>query len=345
MSCHNPYVARITHSGKVLFHRPVGNGSNLQAILIRCGKCENCRMHDAAQWTTRCYLESQRYEKNLFITLTYGPKHIPKDGQLDTMAVPALMKRLRKFVYEHRWSSALRKYVKRPLEEIRGANARPSDKTNLIKYFHCGEYGAKRLRPHYHICLFNFDFEDKIPYAYKNGYFRYKSPTLDYLWTDREYKEYYPKIKDPVEHNRKGICDIGDMNQFTIAYTARYILKKKNMDKRIKLRGLVPEFTSMSKGIGEYHFNKYYKNFYHLGYIRIEGRKYPIPRYYDKKLEKTDPVLYKLVKEERKAQIPVLSWDELMYDLKSKSIVIKQTVAKYVRSYEQEELEDDSNHE
>jgi hypothetical protein len=244
------------------------------------------------------------------------------------------MKRLRKFIYEYRWCDATRKYVKRPLSEIRGANARPSDKTEYVKYFHCGEYGAKRLRPHYHVCLFNYDFEDKYPYTYKNGYFRYKSPTLEYLWTDREDKLYYPKIKDPVEKNRKGICDIGDMNQFTIAYTARYILKKKNMDKRIKLRGLVPEFTSMSKGIGEDHFYRFYKNFYHLGYIRVEGRKYPIPRYYDKKLEKIDPMLYKLVKKERVAKLPVLSWDELSYDLKSKSIVIKQSVSKYVRSYE-----------
>lgn len=340
MSCHDPYVARITPQNKIIFHSPRGfSDKTSQAILIRCGKCESCRMLDAAQWTTRCYLESQKYQKNLFITLTYSPRHIPADGQLDTNAVPALMKRLRKFIYEYYWDNQKRRYIKRPLSEIRGASARPSDKTTYVKYFHCGEYGAKRLRPHYHVCLFNFDFEDKYPYAWKNDYFRFKSPTLEYLWTDKQDKLNYPNIKEPVETYRKGICDIGHMNQFTIAYTARYILKKKNKDKRIKFRGLTPEFTSMSKGIGEDAFYKHYKNFYHLGYIRIEGRKYPIPRYYDKKLAKVDPMLYKLVKKERLQKIPVLSWDELMYDLKSKSIIIKQSVSKYVRSYEENDTD------
>ena len=38
-----------------------------------------------------------------------------------------------------------------------------------VRYFHCGEYGEKFSRPHYHVCLFGFGFPDKVFYKEANG--------------------------------------------------------------------------------------------------------------------------------------------------------------------------------
>lgn len=96
-------------------------------IWIPCGKCLACRISHANDWATRCILESREYKNNSFITLSYNPKNLPKNGTLQKRDVQLFLKRLRK------------KY--------------PDKK---IRYFLCGEYGDKTLRAHYHIGFFNY---------------------------------------------------------------------------------------------------------------------------------------------------------------------------------------------
>ena len=72
------------------------------------------------------------HTSNCFITLTYAPEHCPKDMSLNYEDFQLFMKRLRK---------------------------RYTGKT--IRFYMAGEYGESFDRPHYHACIFGFDFEDK----------------------------------------------------------------------------------------------------------------------------------------------------------------------------------------
>ncbi len=78
-----------------------------------------------------------------------------------------------------------------------------------IRYFACGEYGEETNRPHYHIILFNYPSKHY--------------DTLSQLWG-------------------KGHVHVGDVNNATIGYTAKYLMKPKE-DKHIKW----PMFNTMSR--------------------------------------------------------------------------------------------------
>jgi len=107
-------------------------------VELPCRQCIGCRLEYSRQWAIRCLHEASLYDENCYITLTYDDQKLPesydiKNG-LDLSHFQLFMKRLRK------------KY---------GAK---------IRFFHCGEYGEDRGRPHFHACIFNHDFQDK-----KNG--------------------------------------------------------------------------------------------------------------------------------------------------------------------------------
>lgn len=93
---------------------------------IDCGRCEGCRASQRRDWAVRIAHESQLYDRNSFVTLTYDDEHCPEF--LDKHAVQVFLKRLRR------------------------ATPRP------FRYFICGEYGEKTKRPHYHAIIFNEDF-------------------------------------------------------------------------------------------------------------------------------------------------------------------------------------------
>ena len=132
---------------------------------VPCGQCIGCRLEKAGQWATRCYHEAQLYDQNSFITLTYAPKYLPDDLSVNKGAITRFIRRLRR---------------KNPEKEIR--------------FYGCGEYGENFGRPHYHLVLFNHDFEDKVllrgaQFKTLKNHFKkgpicdlYRSPTLEKLW-------------------------------------------------------------------------------------------------------------------------------------------------------------------
>ena len=184
------------------------NSDGYEKMEVACGQCLGCRLDRSRMWAMRIVHEASMHELeggNCFITLTYRDRiecsleelkegyHVPDDWSLNKKHFQKFMKRLRKYF--------------EPQE---------------IRFFHCGEYGARckhgleldRVdcpccnvgRPHYHACLFNCSFADLEAYGSKNGELRYTSKTLEDIW-------------------KYGFVDVGELNFASAAYVARYIMK------------------------------------------------------------------------------------------------------------------------
>ena len=152
-----------------------------------------------------------------------------------------------------------------------------------MKFYHCGEYGEKNRRPHYHACLFGIDFEDKTLFKQKRGNDLYISDHLQELW--------------PF-----GFSTIGEVTFESAAYCARYIMKKITGDgaeehyqwidtETGEVHQLKPEYTTMSRngGIGKEWMEKFKSDVYPTDEIIIRGRRMKPPRFYDSMYEHTDP--------------------------------------------------------
>lgn len=165
-----------------------------------------------------------------------------------------------------------------------------------IRFFACGEYGEKLGRPHYHACLFNFDFPDK--YIWKvnhNKNILYRSPSLEELWP-------------------YGYSSIGDVTFQSAAYVARYVMKKRTGDQakehyqHIDDDGVItdrkPEYTVMSRkpGIGLPWLQKFHSDVYPHDRVILNGVKFRPPRFYDTKHEVLFESDYQQLKQRRKKQ-------------------------------------------
>lgn len=253
MTCYSPLEAWRLDDGSISFN-PRFRYSN-QLLKLPCGQCIGCRLERSRQWAIRCIHEAQLWPSNCFITLTYSPEFLPSNGSLVLSDWQKFMKRLRK------------KYGKN------------------IRFFHCGEYGSKLQRPHYHACLFNFDFPDKKLWKVCNGEKLYISDSLSDLW--------------PF-----GFSTVGSVTFESAAYVARYILKKVTGNlaaahySTVDSDGLVgsrrPEYVTMSRrpGIASGWFDKFSTDVYPSDQVIVRGRPCRPPRYYDEKFKISSPVDY-----------------------------------------------------
>lgn len=186
MPCYKPldaYRGSLLPSGKraVVFQRK--DAVLLSDFKLPCGQCIGCRLERSRQWAMRCVDEASMWADNSFVTLTYDDAHLPKDKSLHVEDFQGFMKRLRQDV----WRKSHRRDV---------------------RFFHCGEYGEKYSRPHFHACLFNLAFHDRKPWkASKAGEMMYRSPTLESLWPN-------------------GYSAVSDVTFESAAYVARYVLDK-----------------------------------------------------------------------------------------------------------------------
>lgn len=238
-----------TGNRRVVFNK--SDAATDQPVEVPCGQCVGCRLERSRQWAVRCVHEAQMHEENAFITLTYNNEHLPKNLSLDKRHWQLFVKKLRKY------------------------------HAGKIKYFHCGEYGEQRHRPHYHACLFGVDFPDKVLWKKKDDVSLYVSQKLQDIWG-------------------KGFCTVGDVTFESAAYTARYIMKKVTGEKAAEHYGeRIPEYTTMSRGIGKSWLEKFHADVYPHDYVVINGAKMRPPRFYDKILSDNDPVAFRKVRGDR----------------------------------------------
>ena len=52
---------------------------------IPCGKCKDCLLKKAREWSVRCMHENEFHNEACFITLTYNNEHLPKNGDEPTL--------------------------------------------------------------------------------------------------------------------------------------------------------------------------------------------------------------------------------------------------------------------
>lgn len=144
-----------------------------------------------------------------------------------------------------------------------------------IRHYSVGEYGDNYGRPHYHCVIFGYDFPDRAKHKYDQN-------TQSWSYTSEELSKTWPY----------GYSIIQDLVLGNAAYIARYVTKKLSGDNVDKYKGKKPEFACMSRkpGIGATWFNQFYTDLYPSDFVIIDGKRFPIPAYYDKLMAETDEV-------------------------------------------------------
>lgn len=234
-------------------------------VQLPCGQCAFCRLENARNWAVRCTLESSLYFQNCFLTLTYKPECVPARGFLDYDAAPLFMMRLR---------------------EKFGAG---------IRSFGCAEYGEKFGRPHFHLCVLNFNFPDREVFQTTPlGDKLYRSDSLEKLW--------------PFGH-----ASIGDLTFESASYVARYVTKKitgRQAESHYEfVDGVSGEVFSRPPersvcvarrpGLGKPWFDRYWSDVYPSDELVCRGRVMRPPKYFDRLYEKMDPEGFRLIKIKR----------------------------------------------
>lgn len=264
MACTSPlkgYVSRQPNeNGK---HPLVFNAKDGGEFLdVPCGQCMACRLERSRQWAMRITHEASLHTDNCFLTLTYDDEHLPSDWSLNRLHFQKFIRSLRKRIAPTK-----------------------------VRYYHCGEYGDLNGRPHYHVALFGYDFDDKE--LIKDGeYPLFQSQFLSKSWP-------------------YGFCSIGSLTWDSASYVSSYITKKitgprseehyKRFHPDIGVYWLAPEYSTMSlkPGIGMHWYEQFKDDCLKLDYITLNGIKCKVPQAYDRRLSREEPNTFEAVKQRR----------------------------------------------
>lgn len=230
------------------------------------------------------------HKDNCFITLTYNEENAPHRNNLNYRDFQLFMKRLRK----------------------------RTAKTD-VRFYMGAEYGEKNGRPHFHACIFGWDWPDKKLLATTpTGNKIYRSAMLEELWP-------------------YGYSSSAEVTFQSAAYIARYCMKKVTGDaakthyKRTDENGdywLTPEFNKMSNrpGIGAKWLDKYKNDVYNHDHVIINGMEITPPKYYDKLLKRQDPDKLAKHQENREIRGAATRHDNTPERLEAKRIVAEAKI-------------------
>lgn len=315
---------------------------NMDYQYIKCRKCEECRAEYARDWSIRCAHEFQIVGKGAFITLT-----------IDDIKVNLFNSEKNLRHYCKRCVKGNR-YIKYPinytlckgmlLDELKRMRDKIFKRYGIsIRYFGCGEYGSdvNTERPHYHILIFGYDFPDKYYLeTSKKGIPIYFSEELQSFW-----KYGIAKLQE-INHRAcmytakyclkklKFCDDISEIEQYYGREPEFLVMSRgscnskrcphideiiKNCKSMSSLKSLSNPYCKDCKfkrgGIGFDWFSHYYNDVLKIGYITLDGIKYPIPKYYLDILKLTDEYKYdkhKLILLNRIDEL-----EDINYDLRS----------------------------
>lgn len=265
--CLHPLHLWRDYNGVFHIEKPRDTLLDVDRFTVPCGKCIECLERYSNEWSYRCMLEASKYENNIHLTLTYSDSPttlVRRDLQL-------FIKRLRKHIS--------------PLK---------------IRYFGCGEYGSKNLRPHYHLIVFGYKPDDMYFWKKsKSGIPLYRSPTIEKLWT-------------------LGFSTVADVDFDACKYTAKYLQKLQKIPD-----GCLPAFTCMStRPAIALDFVK--PSDLETGKLYLNGSYISLPRFWLRQLEKqgVDLTEYK----ERKLATMSLYQRNLIQLAKKKKEIFKKVL-------------------
>lgn len=232
-----------------------------------------CKLEKSKQWAIRCEKEAQIHPENCFLTLTFSNDHLPVDYSVHPRHMQLFFKKLRKFIYPRK-----------------------------VRFYLGAEYGDQNYRPHYHVILFNYDFNDKIFYE--------RTTRGDTLYTSRNLSKLWPY----------GLSTIGSVTFESAGYTARYSTKKitgleaSDFYLRVHpLHGFIcrvrPEFSLMSRrpGIGHGYAIKYQDEIYSSDSVIVRGKEVKPPRFFDQQLTQEEQLALSRERKSKSIQRPKLS--------------------------------------
>ena len=318
MPCFKPIPAWQSESNEVFLWRQPKRGDKVKRELqLPCGGCEGCLLERSRNWATRCMHEARQWENNCFITLTY--KDVPNCNSLNHTHFQRFMK-----VFRDNYLG-IEPYV----------NPRTDKVSYPIRYFMAGEYGTRYGRPHYHACIFNYDFKDrKYLRTTPAGSKLYRSAQLEELWS----------VGKGKNRHSLGFSSIGDCTYQSAAYVARYVMKKAQQEFDASFTDectgeifedvRIPEYNRMSlrPGIGQTWFQEYKNDVYPSDQVIVNGHPTRPPRYYDKLIQEYDPDLYEQVEHSRVVKSLNNSTDNSPERLASRLSVLQAKIKKLDRT-------------
>lgn len=197
--------------------------------------------------------EFKNWSKASFVTLTYSEDKLPQIvNQLSGETHGTLVK----------------KHFQDWLKRFRQSYFRKHKKKANFKYFLCGEYGPRTLRPHAHCIFFGLDRLE-----------------LNYALSDWQEKYGF------VDFEKIDLTTIKSLSN-TAKYIGKYCSKGVYDNPLIKLGLVAPTFRLFSKGLGISYVAKN-SNYHKSGTIdqvvdkynyTLNGFKYALPRYYKTKI-------------------------------------------------------------
>lgn len=302
MPCYRPLTGYRAERRNTNGKRPVvfsGTGHLGIPVVVPCGRCIGCRLENGKSWAIRCVHESQMHAENSFLTLTYADDNQHRYG-LDVGHVQKFMKRLRKAIAPKR-----------------------------VRYFHCGEYGEKFSRPHYHLLLFGHWFADSTPWRKDDGNQIFLSEQLSKLWPH-------------------GFSTIGELTYQSAAYCSRYVTKKVSGPEADTHYGtacpvtgewfeISPEYATMSRrpGIGAEWIEKYWRDVFPDDFVVLDGRRHATPDYYLGYLAKSHPALFEQVEKKRLERQADMAWNETEDRLAVREYIQYARLERYSRQLEE----------
>lgn len=283
MRCTSPKTVGFQNDGKTLCWSQNDYSKEYSTFQLPCGKCLHCRLERARETATRCYHESQMYQNNSFVTLTYSDEKT--NGRLNYKDFQDFQKRLRNFIFKQTLDKMfpdLSEKTQKKLWSETPKQRRDEIYGNIkIPILVTGEYGDKTKRPHWHALIFNWRPNDLVyKYTTNRGDTAYSSKILDELWSN-------------------GITEIGEITFESAGYCARYAAKKlvHGFDGEHDFEPI--SRRSSKNAIGKKWIEKHWLQTFQNGYVNIKKGdgsviQSPIPRYYEKWFKQKHPLEYAL---------------------------------------------------
>lgn len=253
MRCTSPRQAGYKSDGVTVTFSAREYGREFIGWQVPCGKCLSCRLEYAREWAVRCVHEAQMHAHNSFITLTYSDDRL-ESPKLNYGHFQTFMKDLRSY--------------------LDGAGI-----DHQIGFFVTGEYGDIRKRPHWHACLFGYDWT-LVPEKFNQPSYKYSNERGDKIYES----DFLSHVWD------RGIAEFGSVTFESAGYCARYAAKKL-----VHGNDQDHEFHPVSKksskyAIGKSWLEKYYRDVFNYGRIVLEdGSQCGVPRYYERWFKEHHP--------------------------------------------------------